>query len=73
MRQRTFVGAVLDDSEDLVEVTMSFSEMDGALGVEQYGEDFELDGEFVTYNDLVRRFGKARVDTFIEEAVQNAR
>lgn len=41
-------------------------------GEEHSDEEFVLDGEFVTYDELVQRFRKAQVDKWIRQAVKNA-
>jgi hypothetical protein len=62
--QRSFVGQI----EDTV-VEMVFEQLED----ERFGEQFVLHNEFVTYTDLIRQFGKRRVDQFIELAVEHAR
>ncbi len=54
-------------------VEMVFEQIKDGCEVEQFGEQFVLHNEFVTYTDLIRRFGKRKVDRFIETAIQNAR
>ena len=74
LQQRVFIGDILDRSEDLLEIKLTLDEVVWENGdVEQQNEDFELAGEVVTYYDLITRFGKSRIDEFVEEAIRNAR
>lgn len=70
---RTFVSDIIDGDKPL-ELKVSIDEVVWEDGfTEHQNEDFELNGEFVTYAELVDRFGKGKVDAFVEEATQNAR
>jgi hypothetical protein len=58
----------------LHEVQITFDELtmeDGST--ECQNEQFELNEQFVTYDDLTGRFGKAKVNAFIETANEDAR
>lgn len=66
--QLSFVGE-LEDAQGIHTVEMIFEQIEE----EQFGEQFVLHHEFVTYTELTRRFGKRKVDRFIELAVEHAR
>ncbi len=71
---RSFVGDIADSHGKIAEISVTFDQWEYTNGeVEPGNEHFELGGEFVTYTDLVRRFGKRNTDSFIERATENAR
>lgn len=73
IHQRSYT-AMLEDEFGPHRVTLTFDERPLGNGTsETLNEDFELDGEYVSYGDLVAQFGRKRVDTFVEKAEQEAR
>ena len=71
---RSFIGEVQDETEELHEVKVTLDEIVWEDGhTEHQNEDFEVNNEFVTYTDLVDRFGEAKINALIEEAIKNAR
>lgn len=74
IEQRVYITDLLDPTERLREVKVTFDELVQEDGwSEQQNEDFELDGEYVTYTELTDVFGEAKINAFIEEAVKQAR
>lgn len=73
IQQRSYT-ALLEDEYGPHRITLTFYERPLGDGTsETLNEDFELDGEYVSYADLVRQFGRKRVDTFVEKAEREAR
>ncbi len=71
---RNFVGDIIDPQDRIAEVSFTFDQYEYRSGETEPGnEHFEMGGEYVTYADLVRRFGKKNTDAFIEKANENAR
>lgn len=77
LEQRVFIGDILDADEEMHEIKVTFDDATWEDGGHEYSEsqneEFEMDGEYVTYDDLVLRFGKSKINTFIENAADDAR
>lgn len=69
----TYTGEI-ERGEHTAEVTFTWTQYTYEYGSQEVcNEEFELKGEFVTYADLVRSFGRTAVDRFIREGRNNAR
>lgn len=67
---QSYVGELRDRrTGEGVEVSFSWTQNGDAV----CNEEFEVDNDFVSYSDLVRRFGRKAVDEFIIEGRSNAR
>ena len=67
--KRNFVGDIGPR-----EIIITFDQYDHDNGsTETANESYELEGEYVTYDQLVTKFGKRFIDDFIQNANDNAR
>lgn len=74
IQQRVYISDLLDETEQLQVVKLTLDEVAWDDGrVECQDEFFELNGEYVTFIELALQFGKAKIESFIDDAMQNAR